>query len=128
MIIKLSEPYYIHGPGKLKMSSVKQIEGTANYLDLAEKKDLCQNDTSIQDCMAEKFYEKSLNCKCVPFKLIDFYPKVFIYQYQFYKQFTLQSFLNFRKIGVHVCQLAWSALNIFLWSTMNAPTLALVLM
>ena len=93
IIIKLSEPYYLHGPGKLKMSSVKQIEGTANYLDLAEKKDLCQNDTSIQDCMAEKFYEKSLNCKCVPFKLIDFYPKVLSFNINFTSNSHLNHFL-----------------------------------
>ena len=59
------------------MSAMKKVEGTDDYLDLARKKSLCQTEETMQACQADKFHEESLKrCKCIPFRLKGFYPKV----------------------------------------------------
>ena len=64
------EPYYLHGPGVYKLSSVKSVAGTDEYLTVAKKKNLCQNDVSMQDCMARQFISESKKkCNCVPFSM-----------------------------------------------------------
>ena len=60
------------------MASIKQIAGIDDYLNLAKEKNICQNEKSTQDCLAEKFHEESLKlCGCIPFGLREFYLKVF---------------------------------------------------
>ena len=59
------------------MSSVKKVEGTENYLNLAKERKLCQNEIPYQDCLAEEYSQKSFEtCKCIPFRLNDFNAKV----------------------------------------------------
>ena len=49
------------------MSSLKVVEGSTGFLELAKEKKLCQNDETLQDCMKKKFEEKSFQvCGCVP--------------------------------------------------------------
>ena len=56
------------------MTSVKEVDGTEDFMDFAKEKNLCQNEKSFQDCLTETFMHDSLMmCKCVPFgvKLYD---------------------------------------------------------
>lgn len=80
MIMKcwlVKESYYLSGGGKYPLAAIKKVEGTEDYLSLAKKRNLCQTEQSMQDCLADKFHQESLKvCKCIPFSLKGFYPEV----------------------------------------------------
>ena len=60
------------------MAAIRQIAGTDDYLNLAKQKNICQNEKSTQDCLAEKFQEESLKlCGCIPFRLKEIVSFVF---------------------------------------------------
>ena len=51
--------YLLNGEGQFKMSSLKLVEGSAGFFELTEEKKLCQYNETLQDCLGNKFEEKS---------------------------------------------------------------------
>ena len=62
-----------------------KIIGTESYIDLAkpERRGMCQNIQSFQDCLMKDYLERGLEaCKCIPLYLRNFdkqvrYPKLY---------------------------------------------------
>ena len=55
------------------MTNVKQIRGTEGYIDLADRRGMCQNIADFQDCLMEDYMERGLEaCKCIPLYLRKF--------------------------------------------------------
>ena len=55
------------------MTAVKEIDGTDEYLSLAESKSVCQNERTIQECLMTKLVNDGLKkCNCTPFSFRNF--------------------------------------------------------
>ena len=61
------EPYTEYGGGSFPISSVKQITGTLNYLQMREDVLQCEDRESWQECRMQRFYQTAaVQCACVP--------------------------------------------------------------
>ena len=69
-------PLSVYGRGSYALSSVKEVEGTEEYLKMAERSGQCQNKETHQECGARHFQQLVQQCGCVPFNLRNFASQV----------------------------------------------------
>ena len=68
-LVSLTEPYRVFGEGDYALSDVREIEGSHEYLQLAEERRLC-NRTQFEECAAAEYIEEGLTrCNCTPYHL-----------------------------------------------------------
>ena len=68
--IETLEPYTGYGAGRYVLNSVKEITGTEQYYNLAQKRKMCQIKESVSECFERKFSSQiSQVCNCAPFQL-----------------------------------------------------------
>ena len=68
--IETLEPYTGYGAGRYVLNSVKEIIGTEQYYNLAEKRKMCQIKESVSECFEREFSSQmSQVCHCAPFHL-----------------------------------------------------------
>ena len=61
------------GSGRYTLSDVMEINGTAEYLKVAEETGKCQNQETQESCLAKEYLAKGLEeCSCTPYKLRDY--------------------------------------------------------
>ena len=67
-ITSVTEPHRLYGEGDYALTDVTEIEGTHQYLQLAEERRLC--DKRNEDCVAAEYMEMGLtHCNCTPYQL-----------------------------------------------------------
>ena len=68
------------GSGRYTLSDVMEIDGTEEYLKVAEETGICQNQESQESCLAKEYLAKGLEqCSCTPYKLRDYAKNVNTY-------------------------------------------------
>ena len=69
-----SAPLRVYGSGKYSLTSIKEIDGTEQYLIFAEKEGKCQNKESQESCLAREYLREGLEqCSCIPYKLREIF-------------------------------------------------------
>ena len=72
MTFTILDPYRGYGAGDYALTDVKKIEGTEDYMELANTSQppLCQYETRFHDCVMSEYLETGLQlCNCTPFYL-----------------------------------------------------------
>ena len=66
----LQVPERLYGEGNIKITGVKRIQVTNDYLDHDQYKRKCQNETTYEDCVTESYLNLlKQRCSCLPFIL-----------------------------------------------------------
>ena len=61
------------GGGAYSISSVNEIEGTEEYIHIAENSGQCQNKESEEQCLTREYLSQGLEeCSCTPYKLRNY--------------------------------------------------------
>ena len=61
------------GEGAYSLSSVMEIEGTEEYVHIAENTGQCQNKESEEQCLSREYLFQGLEeCSCTPYKLRNY--------------------------------------------------------
>ena len=77
MTQKISAPLRVFGGGTYTLSAVKAIDGTAQYIRLAEKSGHCQNKETQENCQTREYLFQGLEkCSCVPYILRNYSKEV----------------------------------------------------
>ena len=77
MTKKISAPLRVFGGGTYTLSAVKAIDGTAQYIRLAEKSGHCQNKETQENCQTREYLSQGLEqCSCVPYILRNYSKEV----------------------------------------------------
>ena len=79
MSFTTSDPYRGYGAGDYALTDVKKMEGTEDFIELAEtiQPPLCQNRERFHDCVMSGYLERGLQlCNCTPFYLRNYSKKV----------------------------------------------------
>ena len=73
----LSAPLRVFGGGTYTLSSVKAIDGTEEYMKLAEKSGQCQNKEAQESCLTRAYFSQGMKqCSCVPYLLRNYSKEV----------------------------------------------------
>ena len=68
-----SAPLVLYGEGSYSLSSVKVIDGTDDYIYMAEKGGQCQDKESYQACLSREYLRQGLDqCSCTPYKFRNY--------------------------------------------------------
>ena len=63
----------MYGSGPYSLSSVMEIDGTTEYLRVAEELGKCQNKESQEDCQTREYLTQGIQqCNCIPYKLRNY--------------------------------------------------------
>ena len=69
----LLAPFYGYGSGNYRLTSVKEIKVTEEFMSLDLKTKNCQNETTLQDCQQAKYIKNlTLKCQCIPYNLRNY--------------------------------------------------------
>ena len=67
----------MYGSGIYRVSAVKEIDGTEEYLDKATKNGECQQKGSYEDCLSKDYLTQGMGqCNCIPYKLRNYAKEV----------------------------------------------------
>ena len=67
----------MYGQGIYTLSSVMYIDGTEEYIKIAEENGKCQNKESQESCLAREYLTKGLKqCSCIPFNFRNYLKQV----------------------------------------------------
>ena len=67
-------PIVLQGEGHYKLSDIKNIEVTEEFVGLGQKVTRCQTEEYTEDCILRKLRERALaQCRCAPFNLRSYY-------------------------------------------------------
>ena len=73
-------PLRLYGGGTYTLSDVKEIDGTKEFIKLAEKAGQCQNKETKENCQTRKYLTQGMEtCSCTPYKLRNFTKMVSTY-------------------------------------------------
>ena len=68
LYIHTLSPYTGYGKGSYKMTALKRMTGTTDFLDMPEKERKCQLEV-YEKCRLEAFFSAGEDCQCVPWEL-----------------------------------------------------------
>ena len=69
----IKEPLILEGEGQYKLTSIKEIDGTKEFLAMDDEIKLCQNSYDLEDCLGNIFVTTVLDkCNCLPYAIRTF--------------------------------------------------------
>ena len=85
LYIHTLSPYKGFGKGSYKMTALKKMTGTTDFLGMAEADRKCQLEV-YEKCRLEAFFSAGEDCQCVPWEL----PNLFQVRLFFFKNWVLR--------------------------------------
>ena len=66
-------PFFGYGGGNYRLTAVREIKVTEEFMGLDIKTKNCQNVTNLHDCQQEKYIENlTFKCQCLPYNLRNY--------------------------------------------------------
>ena len=63
-------PLTFFGEGSYALTAVKAIDGTEQFLNLAEKTEICQNKETFENCLTREYLAQGMDqCNCTLYRL-----------------------------------------------------------
>ena len=72
LYIHTLSPYTGYGKGSYKMTALKKMTGTTDFLGMSETDRKCQLEV-YENCRLDAFYSAGKDCQCVPWELPNLY-------------------------------------------------------
>ena len=67
IFIQTLEPFTTYGPGSYRMSTLKKMTGTQNFMELPDHRKKCSADDNREECQNLRYLDQvQRECKCVP--------------------------------------------------------------